>query len=100
MRRILALMATLIPAAALAGVNVNTAQQSDLERTKGLDKQKAKAIIEYRAQNGSIDNFEELSQVPGIDKDTVEKLKTEAAFSGDAYSPPPKPVPASKAKPK
>lgn len=99
MRRI-AILATLVPVCALATVNVNTAQQSDLQRTPGLDKYKAKAIIEYRAQNGSIDNFTELAQVPGFTPDVIEKTKTEIAFNGDAYVPPPKAVAAAKAKPK
>jgi competence protein ComEA len=98
MRRHAALIATLAPACALAAVNVNTAQQSDLQRTAGLDKYKAKAIIEYRAQNGSIDNFAELAQVPGFTQDVIEKAKPEIAFTGDPFVPPPKPAPKSKAK--
>jgi len=98
MRRFLPLLLAALPLSALATVNVNTAQQSDLQRTAGLDKYKAKAIIEYRAQNGSIDNFAELSQVPGFTQDVIEKAKPEIAFSGDAFVPPPKG--AAKAKPK
>jgi len=79
-----------IPTLALATVNVNTAQQSELERTKGLDKAKAKSIIEWRAANGPIDNFTELHQVPGFTPELVEKLKPELAFEGDAYVPPKK----------
>ena len=92
MRSFIALVAALLPVAALATVNVNSAQQSDLQRTKGLDKHKAKAIIEYRAQNGSIDTFEELGKIPGFDQETVDKLKTEVAFSGDPFVPPAKPA--------
>ena len=88
-RFLLAAFATL-PAIALATVNVNTAQQSELERTRGLDKAKAKAIIEWRAANGSIENFTELQQVPGFTPELVEKLKAQVAFSGDPYTPPPK----------
>jgi competence protein ComEA len=60
MKNILAVLAATLPVAAFATVNVNTAQQSELERTAGLDKVKAKAIIEWRAANGSIDNFTKL----------------------------------------
>ena len=59
----------------VASVNVNTAQQSDLQRTKGLDKHKAKAIIEWRNQHGSIDGFQELAQVPGFTPEVIEKVK-------------------------
>ena len=90
MRLLLAVAAAFVPAFAAATVNVNTAQQSDLERIKGLDKVKAKAIIEWRAANGSIDNFTELQQVPGFTADLVDRLKPEIAFSGDAYVPPTK----------
>jgi len=57
---------------------------------KGLDKYKAKSIIEYRAKNGSIDNFAELAQVPGFTPDVIEKVKPEIAFNGDAFVPPAK----------
>ena len=92
MKELLALVAGALPIVALATVNVNTAQQSELERTKGLDKVKAKAIIEWRAANGSIDNFTELQQVPGFTPALIDKVKPELAFSGDPYTPPPKPV--------
>ena len=85
-------------AALVASVNVNTAQQSDLQRTKGLDKHKAKAIIEWRNQNGPIDGFQELAQVPGFTPELIEKVKPQIAFSGDAYTPPPKPTPAARKK--
>jgi len=100
MLRYAAILAAALPLSALAIVNVNTAQQSDLQRTKGLDKHKAKAIIEYRAQNGTIDDFEELAMIPGFTKDLIEKVKPEIAFTGDAFVPPPKPAVAEKAKPK
>ena len=89
--RLYALLASVLPVAALATVNVNIAQQSDLQRAKGLDKYKAKAIIEYRAQNGPIETFEELSKVPGFTPDVIENAKPEIAFSGDAFVAPKKP---------
>jgi competence ComEA-like helix-hairpin-helix protein len=91
MLRTLAALVCALPLAALATVNVNTAQQSEIQRTKGLDRYKAKAIIEYRAQNGSIDTFEELGKIPGFTPDLIEKVKPEIAFSGDPYVPPKKP---------
>ena len=90
MKELLALIAAALPVAVLAAVNVNTAQQSELERTQGLDKAKAKAIIEWRAANGSIENFTVLQKVPGFTPELVEKLKPQIAFSGDPYTPPPK----------
>ena len=86
----LALVAMFPAAFAWAGVNVNTAQQSELQSVKGLDKAKAKAIIEYRAANGSIANFTELQKVPGFTPELVDKLKPEIAFNGDPYVAPTK----------
>ena len=97
MKRYMALIAAALPLAALATVNVNTAQQSELTRVKGLDKHKAKAIIEYRAQHGAIEGFEDLEKIPGFTPEVIAKVKPEVAFTGDAYVPPPKP---DKAKPK
>lgn len=74
-------------AGALAGVNVNTAQQSELQRVKGLDKQKAKAIIEYRAQNGAFDSLDDLEKIPGLGPEVVARVAPEIAFTGDPYVP-------------
>ena len=87
---------SLLPLAAAATVNVNTAQQSELQRTRGLDKQKAKAIIEYRAQHGRIDSMEALERAIG--HEAVEKARPQIAFSGPAFVPD-KGAAAEKAKP-
>ncbi len=91
MKRLMAMLAALSAGASIAAVNVNTAQQSDLQRTPGLDKHKAKALIEWRNQHGPIDTFQELGQVPGFTPEVIEKVKPEIAFSGDPFTPPPKP---------
>lgn len=92
------LIATLaaLPALAFATVNVNSAQQSELQRVKGLDKLSAKRIIEYRAANGDYRTLDELDKV--VDRATVEKVKPELSLAGDAYVPPPKPEKAKNAK--
>ena len=90
MRTLIALVSALASSLAFATVNVNTAQQSELQRVKGLDKAKAKSIIEWRAANGSIDTFSELEKVPGFTPDLVDRLKPQLSFSGDAYVPQPK----------
>ena len=90
MRTLVALVSLLASSIAFATVNVNTAQQSELQRVKGLDKPKAKSIIEWRAAHGSIDNFTELKQVPGFTPELVDRLKPELSFSGDAFVAPTK----------
>ena len=72
---------------ALAIVNVNTAQQSELQKTRGLDRQKAKAIIEYRAENGKFDSIDELEKVPGITSDVVARAGGELALDGPPFKP-------------
>ncbi len=76
---------------ALATVNVNTAQQSELQSTHGLDKYKAKAIIEYRHGHGPFTSLDDLAKVPGLGRDTLEAVAPMVAFTGDPYIPPPKP---------
>ena len=88
MHRLLAFAATLPATLAFATVNVNTAQQSELQRVKGLDKISAKRIIEYRAANGDYRSLDDLSKV--VDHATVEKVKPELSLAGDAFVAPPK----------
>jgi competence protein ComEA len=99
-KRILAVAFSLATGAAFATVNLNTAQQSELQRIRGLDKFKAKAIIEYRAQNGPFGTLEELEKVPGFTRDVVEAVKPELALAGDPFVPPPKAEAAAKSKPR
>ena len=71
------LLAGLIAFPAFATVNINTATQSELEVVKGLGPAKAKAIIQYREANGSFKNVDELDNVKGFGKASIEKLKDE-----------------------
>ncbi len=92
-RHIAAIALSLLAGSALAEVNVNTAQQSELQRTKGLDKQRAKTIIEHRARNGHFDSLDDLEKLPGFSPEVVARIAPEITFTGDAYVPP-KPAPA------
>jgi DNA uptake protein and related DNA-binding proteins len=95
MKALIALLAAL-PAFAFATVNINTAQQSELQGVKGLDKLAAKRIIEYRAANGDYRTLDELGKV--IDRGTLEQVKPQLALAGDAYVGPAKPEKAEKKK--
>jgi competence protein ComEA len=88
MRTLVALLAAL-PTLVFATVNVNTAQQSELQHVKGLDKIAAKRIIEYRAQNGDYRTLDDLAKV--IDRDTLGKVKPQLALAGDPFVAPAKP---------
>jgi competence protein ComEA len=81
--------ACLASGTALATVNVNTAQQSELQSTRGLDKLAAKSIIEYRNQNGPYRSLDDLARVLGPER--ADKLASQVAFDGPPYIPPPKP---------
>ena len=62
---------------AFAAVNINTATQSELEVVKGLGPAKAKAIIAHRESNGNFKSLDELDNVKGFGKASIEKLKEE-----------------------
>jgi competence protein ComEA len=72
---------------AFALVNVNTAQQSELQKARGLDRYKAKSIIEYRAQNGKLRSIEELEKVPGLTPDVVARAAPDLTVDGPPYKP-------------
>ena len=64
----------------IAAVNINTAPQSELEAVKGLGPAKAKAIISYREANGGFKSLEELDNVKGFGKASIDKLKGELSI--------------------
>ena len=70
-------LAGLIALPAFAAVNINTATQSELEVVRGLGPAKAKAIIVYRDANGNFKSLDELDNVKGFGKASIEKLKEE-----------------------
>ena len=86
-RSIAALVLVPFVGSAFALVNVNTAQQSELSKTRGLDRYKAKSIIEWRAANGPIHTLEDLEKVPGLTKESVERAAPEIAFNGPPFVP-------------
>ena len=70
-------LAGLIAFPAFAAVNINTATQSELEVVRGLGPAKAKVIIVYRDANGNFKSLDELDNVKGFGKASIEKLKEE-----------------------
>lgn len=74
---ILSILAVLIAFPAVAAVNLNTATQSELEAIKGLGPAKAKAIIAYRDSKGGFKSVDDLDNVKGFGKATIDKLKGE-----------------------
>ena len=71
---------------AWAGVDINTASQSELESVRGLGPAKAKAIITYREKNGAFKSLDELDSVKGFGKASIEKLRAELMVSSGKSS--------------
>ncbi|ASM37420.1 helix-hairpin-helix domain protein [Campylobacter sputorum bv. faecalis CCUG 20703] len=53
-------MATLVLAISLFALDINKASVEDLEKIKGISKEKAEAIVKYRQEKGGIKNINEL----------------------------------------
>lgn len=56
-------------------VNLNTADETQLQTLTGIGPAKAKAIIAYRTENGLFQTIEDLKKVTGFGEKTFEKLK-------------------------
>ncbi|SUM33322.1 ComE operon protein 1 [Staphylococcus gallinarum] len=56
-------------------INLNLATESELQNVPGIGSSKAKAIIEYRNENGAFTTVEDLKKVNGIGVKTFEKLR-------------------------
>ena len=57
-------------------VNINTATIDELMSISGIGESKAKAIIEYRNQNGNFKDISEIKNVSGIGEALFEKIKS------------------------
>jgi len=56
-------------------ININTADINALMKLHGIGKVKAKAIIDYREQNGPFRSIEEIMNVKGIGEATFSRIK-------------------------
>ena len=56
-------------------VDINRAEDWLLAALPGIGEGRAQAIIEYRTKNGPFRSIEELTKVPGIGENTLEKLR-------------------------
>jgi competence protein ComEA len=69
-------------------VNLNTATQSELEAVKGLGPSKAKAIMEYREKQGGFRSVDELDNVKGFGKASINKLRSELTVEAEKSAKP------------
>lgn len=61
--------------ASMGTVNINSASETELVALPGIGPSKAKAITEYRQQQGGFKSIDDLQQVKGIGPATLEKLR-------------------------
>ncbi len=71
-------------AVAADGINVNTASKEELAKVPGLNADLAAAIIKYREEMGDFNSLEELSDVPGMTDDILNKAKDGLQVEGVA----------------
>ena len=67
-----------------AAVNINTANVEELQQLKGIGAKKAAEIVAYREAHGEFKNVDELTNVKGIGKATLEKLRQELFVKNEA----------------
>lgn len=89
MKRLLVIIAALFAFSGLAfaAVDLNTADQKQLESVKGIGPAKAKDIIDYRTKHGPFKSVDDLKNVKGFGDKNVEKLKGELTVGGAASAP-------------
>ncbi|MFH1710471.1 MAG: helix-hairpin-helix domain-containing protein [bacterium] len=56
-------------------VNINSADEKELDNLPGVGPAMAKKIFDHRSEKGRFSNIEELKEVPGISEKKFEKLK-------------------------
>ena len=61
-------------------VNINTADEKELDKLPGVGAVTAKRIIEYRTENGAFQAPEEIKRVKGIGDAKYEKMKDKIAL--------------------
>lgn len=56
-------------------ININSADEEQLQLLHGVGKTIARRIVEYREESGPFKSIEEIMQVPGISEKKFEELK-------------------------
>ncbi|WP_321841306.1 ComEA family DNA-binding protein [Paraburkholderia bannensis] len=94
----LAIGFSLSAALAIAGVEVNSADETSLESVKGIGPVHAKAIIDERTKNGPFKDADDLvNRVKGIGPKSVQNLEAAGLTINGSFAPPAgKPAAASK----
>lgn len=56
-------------------ININTADETELQKIRGIGPVIAGRIVEYRQQNGAFQTIDEIKKVRGIGNKTFEKMR-------------------------
>ena len=95
----IALLALLFTSSVWAAININTASEAELQTLSGIGPSKAKAIVEYRKQNGNFKTTADIKNVKGIGDGIFNKISAEINVAGTSAKAAPKPATATAAKP-
>ena len=95
----IALLALLFTSSVWAAININTATEAELQTLSGIGPSKAKAIVEYRKQNGNFKTTADIKNVKGIGDGIFNKISAEISVTGASTKPAPKPATTPAAKP-
>lgn len=81
---VLSVAALLAATLAMAAVDINTANESQLETLPGIGPGKAKAIVAERQANGPFKSVDDLGRVKGIGDKTIAQLREQASVGAPA----------------
>lgn len=68
--------------AALAVVNINTANKEELTSIKGVGDKRAQDIIDYRKKHGDFKSVDDLQKVPGIGSTFLKQIRSDVTVTG------------------
>ena len=68
--------------AALAVVNINTANKEELTSIKGVGDKRAQDIIDYRKKHGDFKSVDDLQKVPGIGSNFLKQIRSDVTVTG------------------
>ncbi|MDD5462786.1 MAG: helix-hairpin-helix domain-containing protein [Methylococcales bacterium] len=93
MKKFLFLLALCASSVIAAPVNVNTADAKTIsEALSGIGLKKAEAIVKYRTEKGLFKTADDLNNVKGIGKKTIEKNKKDILLDDSAAVEPQKDI--------
>lgn len=76
------LLGFLLLSPAFAVININTANETELQTLSGIGPSKAKAIVEYRKENGNFKTTTDIKNVKGIGDGIFKKIESEISTNG------------------